>query len=116
MEIKLKETGEIKVLTYIDPRTGIDSILDFVGNNGALSDGQFERNDNDDVYVADADTYDWWATVAADNQALEARIHELRVTHGDNTVDAALSAVGRVDLEDLAALANAELDKAANQS
>ena len=42
---------------------GAPYIADFAGNAGALSDGQFEWNEERDAYVCDQATYDWWAAV-----------------------------------------------------
>lgn len=77
MKIIIKETQKIETLSIIDPKTGVDYISDFVGNTGALIDGQFEWNEDRDAYICDQETYDWWKEGVASNQKLVNRTHEL---------------------------------------
>lgn len=63
MEIKIKETNEIKTLKLIDPKTGCDWIKDFLGNNGADI-----NYDDDDNAVMSADDFKWWSD-AVDRQS-----------------------------------------------
>lgn len=100
-----------KTLSIIDPKTGIDYIQDFIGNTGALIDGQFNYDDQD-VYICDQNTFDWWCKVASDNQILENRIYELTKEHGSEAVYAVIYDAGTNDLEDHAAYVNQALDQA----
>jgi hypothetical protein len=63
MNVKIKETGKVESLSIIDPKNGVNWINDFIGNYGALSDGQFSWNNEEDVFEADQATYDWWYNV-----------------------------------------------------
>jgi len=54
MEIKIKETGEIKELNYIGI-DGIDCVLDITGD-----DDNITYNSELDVYEASAEVYDFW--------------------------------------------------------
>jgi hypothetical protein len=101
-----------KTLSIIDPKTGIDYIQDFIGNTGALIDGQFNYDDDQDVYICDQNTFDWWCKVASDNQILENRIYELTKEHGSEAVYAVIYDAGTNDLEDHAAYVNQALDQA----
>ena len=103
--------GKQESLNIVD-RNGIDFTIDFIGNHGALADGQFSFNEELNAYECDQDTYEWWAKVIADHQALEDRIAKLREVHGSDAVQAVLGQVGGYDLEDLAAAINRELDAA----
>ena len=112
MNIIIKETNVQESLEIIDPRTGINWIQDFIGNTGALSDGQFVWDDEQDAYICDQDTFDWWSKVVSDNESLENRIHELSQQHGGDAVSAVVSDAANVDLEQLAASVNEALDDA----
>ena len=112
MKIIIKETSEIRDLSIIDPKTGCDFIADFIGNMGAFTDGQFDYDDNFDVYICDKDTFDWWDTVVTENQNLEDRIYELSQKHGLDSVYKVVNEARTVDLENHAASVNQALDEA----
>lgn len=76
MNIKIRETGEVKELS-ICHSGNIEWTQDLIGNAGALNDGQFKYDYDADVYVSDQDTYDWWAQYIADHEATEREIVEL---------------------------------------
>lgn len=63
MLVKIKETGEIKELRIVSEETGIEWTTDFIGNYGALKDGQFSWNDEEEIYESNQATYDWWFDV-----------------------------------------------------
>lgn len=69
MNVKIQETGKIETLGIIDPNSGVDWINDLIGNANALNDGQFVWSDEDDAYIANQDTYDWWAQYIDDTNA-----------------------------------------------
>lgn len=83
MKIKINETGKIKHLNIYDPKTGIDWTNDLIGNAGALQNGQFEYNYDDDVYFASQDTFDWWSEYILNENKTESDIillaEELRI-------------------------------------
>lgn len=112
MNIVIKETNARESLEIIDPRTGVNWIQDFIGNAGALSDGQFEWDDELDAYVCDQETFDWWQKVVEENQELENRIFELEDKHGREAVYAVITDAGSNDLEDHARYVNQALDEA----
>ena len=76
MNIKIRETGEIKSLIIVD-RNGTDWTQDLLGNAGALTDGQFEREGDTSTYVADQATYDWWDKYIKDYEQTERDIDNL---------------------------------------
>lgn len=110
MKVKIKETGEIRELSVVDPRTGVDWIQDFVGNAGALIDGQFTAQD-DGTYVASKGTFEWWEKAANEHQAMDERIEELSDLYGSDVITNIVSLVADVDLEDLPSVVNRELDE-----
>lgn len=112
MKIIIKETSAVETLSIIDPKSGVDYIADFIGNTGALIDGQFAWDADRDAYVCAQDTYDWWDAVVTANQALYDRIHDLVQDHGLEAVYEVIDAAGSVDLEDHAANVNQALDEA----
>jgi hypothetical protein len=82
MKIKIKQTGEIKRLDIYDRQTGVNWAQDLIGNTGALIDGQFVWSDEDDAYLADQNTYDWWAQYIADSEATESEAEALAADLG----------------------------------
>lgn len=112
MKFFIKETSTIETLSIIDPKSGVDYISDFIGNAGALSDGQFEYDEDRDAYVCSQANFDWWETVVSENQSLDNRIHELSQEHGLDAVYEIIHAAGSTDLEDHAANVNQALDEA----
>lgn len=110
MNIIIKETGKQEVLELIDRKSGVNSVIDLIGNHGALD--QFDYDSDNNVYVCDQITFDWWAKVVADQQALEDRIAELKDEYGSGAVYEAIGNAGDCDLEDQAAAINAALDEA----
>ena len=112
MKIIIKETSAVQELSIIDPKSGVDYIGDFIGNTGALFDGQFEWDYDLDAYVCTQETFDWWDTVVTDNQLLDDRIHDLIQEHDLETVYKVVYAADTIDLEDHAASVNQALDEA----
>jgi len=111
MKITIKETGETKELSLIDPKTNTDHASDFIGNHGAFVDGQFEQEKGSNAYVCSQDTFAWWDKVVTDNQLLEYRIHNLIEEHGMEVVHDILDKASSVDLEDHAEHVNRALDE-----
>lgn len=64
MNVQIKESGDIKKLSIVDSKSGVDYINDFIGNTGALTDGQFNYNDDLDLYEATQENFDWWEKVS----------------------------------------------------
>ncbi|MBE0436924.1 MAG: hypothetical protein IBX56_14100 [Methylomicrobium sp.] len=112
MNIVINETSATETLSIIDPNTGIDYIQDFIGNTGALKDGQFTYDDDQDAYLCDQETFNWWSAVVDANQTLENRIHTLVNEHGSEAVYDIINEAGNFDLEDHAANINQVLDDA----
>ncbi|EKO3667240.1 hypothetical protein M3891_003016 [Vibrio metschnikovii] len=111
MNIIIKETLANETLSIIDAKTGVDYIADFIGNQGALSDGQFIWNDEKDAFECAQDTFDWWNKVVAEHQALNYRIQQLAEEHGQEAVYNAYHDNCHVDLEDLPHVINSLLDE-----
>jgi hypothetical protein len=64
MLVKIKETSEIKELNYTDIKSGIDCTNDLIGNQGALSDGQFLCDDESEAdYITSEENFDWWENI-----------------------------------------------------
>ena len=112
MKIIIKETSAIGALSIIEPKTGLEYIIDYIANSGALIDGQFEWDEDREAYVCDQATYDWWTAVVADNQALANRIYALEQEHGVDAVWDVIGGVGAVDLGDHAEAVNNALNDA----
>lgn len=112
MDITIKETGESKTLSIIDPRTGVNWVQDFIGNTGALNDGQFRYDDETGSYECTQETYDWWVKVADEHETLSSRIEELAADYGREAVETVVLSVNANDLETEPAMINQALDEA----
>lgn len=75
MDFRIKETSEIKTLSYVNCDTGIDGVGDLIGNSGAI--GQYIHRDDDDMYIISSDDYDWWADYISDTQSDDQELSDL---------------------------------------
>ncbi len=73
MKIKNTTTGKIESLSIIDPRTGLDWIQDFLGNNGA----DMTYNEETEVNEMDGENLEWWKNIIEKYQANDDRIVEI---------------------------------------
>ena len=112
MYVIINETGERKTLLLIDPASGVNWIRDFIGNECALTDGQFTWDDENDAYRVSQENYEWWANVVAETQDAENRIAKLKEAYGDDDVDRALLDVriGHYDIDQRPAAIQEALD------
>lgn len=86
MKVKIRETGKIEDLS-IKSENGVNWVNDLVGNAGALDDGQFVYEYDEDVYLADQATFDWWAGYIADTNQTDREIAELSAKIGVSESD-----------------------------
>lgn len=84
MNVKIIETGKTETLS-IKGSNGIDWTNDLIGNAGALSDGQFTWSEEDDAYLTDQDTFDWWDKYISDYKTTEEEIRALADKLGIDT-------------------------------
>ena len=76
MKVKIRETNKIvDILIYSEH--GIEWTQDLLGNGGAFLDGQFVWDDDEDIYVADCGTVDWWWSYIDDYYDVEWHITDL---------------------------------------
>lgn len=110
MNIIIEGTNHRHTISIVDPGTGIDYAVDFIGNAGALD--SFDWSDDHDAYYVSADIYNWWSRVLQEQQALEDRLHELRQQYGSEAVHAVILEMPNVDLEDHSTVLHRMLDEA----
>lgn len=77
MKLYIKETGTIKTLEIIDPKTGCNYISDFIGKIPE-SEHKLEKAGRDD--------YEWLADIVRHHQDLRNRIHELEEKNDINAI------------------------------
>lgn len=99
-------------LTLIDPNTGICYATDFIGNHGALRDGQFRYCEDTHRYYSDKSTYEWWEKIISAQQDLEYRIKKLESEYGFDRVQDIIAYADDADLEYHACSVNNALDDA----
>lgn len=116
MQIIIKETGELKNLSLIDRKTGLDYLIDVIGDSGELWDstwrvGSFRYDEERDAYICSRDVYEWWRDWVEDYDAMEDRIEALIEEHGEDAVNEAIDGVRPVDIEDAVIATNRALDE-----
>lgn len=111
MKVVIKETGIAETLRLTD-KNGYDYVQDFIGNNGALNDGQFVYDDEKDAYLVSSDDYEWWSNTIQLHQQLNDKIAELSDEHGSDAVHDVINGVNYLDLDDEAKAMLAALEKA----
>lgn len=76
LNVLIKETNEVKTLSIIDPKTGIDYIGDFIGNTGAFG-REFEKIEHDEAeYQTSEGDFEWWENVVKITQEADNLIFE----------------------------------------
>lgn len=108
MRIVIKETGEEKCLSLIDPKNNMDWADDLIGNYGELGrldnpddrDRAFLWDKNIDAYICERENFDWWANVIAQYQEFDFACYDLAKKYGRDAVDDALGDELACDLED----------------
>jgi len=76
MRVKITETGKIESLN-IYTSDGIDWTFDFIGNLGALDDGQFIQNENEYCWECNQETFDWWRGHIKNYDTMQGMITEI---------------------------------------
>ncbi|MFR9708128.1 hypothetical protein ACL02P_01645 [Paenibacillus sp. MB22_1] len=112
MKIVIKETGVKDTLVLVDSKTGINWAQDFIGNTGALSDGQFVYDEDKEAYLVSHDDYEFWVETIQMYQTLEDRIAELSNEHGRDAVEEVLKGIDQLDYQDEAREQLKALDEA----
>ena len=82
MKIVIRETGERKTLSLIDPATGVDWVQDLIGNSGAIGD-YIHYDDEADAYVMSQGDYEWWEEYIRLAQRDDDELRRLRRIYGD---------------------------------
>jgi hypothetical protein len=98
MDIRIKETGELKSLSIIDPQTGCNWEIDLMGNH----DADMIYDDDEGVYIMDHETFDWWDDLLARYQTADYKLNETRCgVDNPESLDAYLvdMAVGSCELD-----------------
>ena len=76
LNVLITETNEVKSLSIIDPKTGVDYISDFIGNTGAFG-RKFEKIENDAAeYQTSEGDFEWWENVVEVAQEADNLIFE----------------------------------------
>jgi hypothetical protein len=109
MKVKVQETGKIENLEIHDPKTGVNWINDLMGNSGELPEYDYD----DDVYLMDKESFDWWKNLTTELEAAEDRYFSLRQESDDpcGLDDDKNEFVGNCDLEDLPGYLNQFCDQ-----
>ena len=95
--IKIIETGEVKELEIIDPKSGNDWSSDFIGNNDEI---EWDRDAG--AMLLTKEQHDWWAEVLPAYERAEHALHEYRLEldeHNRDLLDDRLNCAMGVDLE-----------------
>lgn len=71
-QIRIIETGEIKALNILDPKTGLDWSGDLLGNYDACSEHDGEN------WMMPKESYDWWERVMAEYEDADYAVEDYR--------------------------------------
>lgn len=107
-------TYETEELSMIDPDTGEDVIVLFLGNNGGFKTDQFYHHEDNGHFCCSQETFDWWQPIVEHNAALLQRIFDLKQKHGNEVVEKVLNPQDDFlhgAIEDHACLVNYLLDQ-----
>ena len=97
MRIKISETNEIKELTYLDWRTGVDITEDFVAGNELGT----RYDDESEAWTMGNETYEWWVDKIKEYEHLDNLISAYEDAHGcDEVLDIVTEAGYPADLHD----------------
>lgn len=112
MKIRIIETGKTEELSIIDPKSGTNWINDLMGNHGALP----EYDDEDDCYLMQQESFEWWDKLVDDYQAADNRRHNLLQRLDEEKRDKFVAEITDtdVDLEDLPTIINNICDEYTN--
>lgn len=92
MKVIIKETGEERTLMYaVD---GIDLAVEFVGNNGGITETDGERR-----AVMSADDYAWWLGVIAAYQRMDTVVEYHKMRYGSTAVQECLDVTHAADYD-----------------
>ena len=110
MQIKIKETGKIVVLSLLDRKSGQNWIKDLLGNHNADC-----TYDDDGLCIMDQETYDWWARVVSwlddADEALDNLLSlDLTNEEREEYMSRIHDVTGGLDLEDQPAAQEEEID------
>lgn len=76
LNVLIKETNQVKSLSIIDPKNGVDYIADFIGNTGAFG-REFQKIEHDEAdYSATQADFEWWENVVKITQEADNLIFE----------------------------------------
>lgn len=109
MEVRIKETNEVKELILTNPKDGSEWTEEYI-HYGDFADIEYDSDAAH--YIMSQDTYDWWSKVIADQQVVDDRVHDLTNVHGAAAVERVTDQAYLCDLEDQPARVHAALDEA----
>ena len=98
MDIKIKETGELKSLSIIDPQTGCEWTQDLLGNY----DAEMIFDEDAVVHIIEQETFAWWKELIERYQVADDHLNDVRgMVDNPEDLDAYLidMAVGSCELE-----------------
>ncbi len=73
MNVVIKETGKREALTILS-ETGIEWTHVLIGNADGFREGRFVWSEEEDAYLADQDTYDWWSAYITDSNTTDQEV------------------------------------------
>lgn len=97
LNVLIKQTNQVKSLSIIDPKTGIDYITDFIGNTGAFG-REFETIEHNEAeYQTSEGDFEWWENVVEIAQEADNLIFE----NSDKITDEVREELDNIDTSDI---------------
>lgn len=100
--IRNTETNQIIGLELIDPKNGINWVRDYIGNEsgfGSLQDGLIEYDQVNDIYLAGAETIEWWTDILEKQRWIDEHLPLLYEKYNEDTADQIIDYASCDDLE-----------------
>ena len=74
MDVRIKETKEIKTLSIV--HNGFCYVEDLIGNHNGFYDGSFVYDYDEDIYTCTEDDYEYWSKVIVGEEYIDAKREE----------------------------------------
>lgn len=93
MKIIIQETNEAKILTLIDPVSGVNWVHDFISPTPVFTNGYLTWDKTLEAYVCKQATYDILIEIISAKQKMDSKLHTLKERFGAEIVDQVMAEV-----------------------
>ena len=112
MKVQVYGSTDLFTFSLYDKALGYDRIFEFLETNCEFVADKFIYLEAEDIYQCEQEVFDKWQFIIESQQILSDRINQLKVEHGELTVDEVINRAIFHSIEDEADAINYELDRA----